>query len=75
MAESWKRSAISDAQAVRLNSLCSLSDDELSPAALAVRVPGASAFWPGSAGRCYAWPRRGHSNWVNRYSRRRRVAT
>jgi LysR family tcuABC transcriptional regulator len=29
---------IADAQAVRLNSLCSLSDDELSPAALAVRV-------------------------------------
>ena len=29
---------IADAEAVRLNSLCSLSDDELSPAALAARV-------------------------------------
>jgi LysR family transcriptional regulator, regulatory protein for tcuABC len=29
---------ISDARVRRLNSLCSLSDDELSPAALAVRV-------------------------------------
>jgi len=36
--ERFQLSAIADAQAVRLNSLCSLSDDELSPAALAVRV-------------------------------------
>jgi LysR family tcuABC transcriptional regulator len=34
----FQLSEITDAQAVRLNSLCSLSDDELSPAALAVRV-------------------------------------
>ena len=31
-------STSSRAQVARLNSLCSLSDDELSPAALAVRV-------------------------------------
>ncbi|MBK6005467.1 LysR family transcriptional regulator [Ramlibacter ginsenosidimutans] len=36
--ERFQLAEIADAQAVRLNSLCSLSDDELSPAALAVRV-------------------------------------
>ena len=36
--ERFQLAEIDDAQAVRLNSLCSLSDDELSPAALAVRV-------------------------------------
>jgi LysR family transcriptional regulator, regulatory protein for tcuABC len=36
--ERFRLSEITDAQARRLNSLCSLSDDELSPAALAVRV-------------------------------------
>ena len=37
-AERFHLAEISDAQARRLNSLCSLSDDELSPAALAARV-------------------------------------
>lgn len=37
-AERFQLSEISDPQARRLNSLCSLSDDELSPAALAARV-------------------------------------
>jgi LysR family tcuABC transcriptional regulator len=41
--ERFQLSEIADAQAVRLNSLCSLSDDELSPAALAVRVVLAGA--------------------------------
>lgn len=36
--ERFRLSEISDPQARRLNSLCSLSDDELSPAALAARV-------------------------------------
>jgi LysR family tcuABC transcriptional regulator len=36
--ERFQLSEIADAQVRRLNSLCSLSDDELSPAALAVRV-------------------------------------
>jgi len=36
--ERFELAQVADAQAVRLNSLCSLSDDELSPAALAVRV-------------------------------------
>ena len=36
--ERFEFAEIADAQVVRLNSLCSLSDDELSPAALAVRV-------------------------------------
>lgn len=36
--ERFQLSEIADPQAVRLNSLCSLSDDELSPAALGVRV-------------------------------------
>jgi len=36
--ERFDLAQVADAQAVRLNSLCSLSDDELSPAALAVRV-------------------------------------
>ena len=36
--ERFALAQIADAQAVRLNSLCSLSDDELSPAGLAVRV-------------------------------------
>ncbi|MBC5785601.1 LysR family transcriptional regulator [Ramlibacter sp. USB13] len=36
--ERFQLAEIADAQVVRLNSLCSLSDDELSPAALAVRV-------------------------------------
>jgi len=36
--ERFRLSEIADAQAVRLNSLCSLSDDELSPAALGARV-------------------------------------
>ena len=36
--ERFRMSEIGDASARRLNSLCSLSDDELSPAALAVRV-------------------------------------
>jgi LysR family tcuABC transcriptional regulator len=36
--ERFALSEIADAQVRRLNSLCSLSDDELSPAALAVRV-------------------------------------
>lgn len=36
--ERFRLSEISDRQARRLNSLCSLSDDELSPAALAARV-------------------------------------
>ncbi len=36
--ERFALAEIADAQARRLNSLCSLSDDELSPAALAVRV-------------------------------------
>jgi LysR family tcuABC transcriptional regulator len=36
--ERFALSEIVDKQATRLNSLCSLSDDELSPAALAVRV-------------------------------------
>jgi LysR family tcuABC transcriptional regulator len=37
-ADRFELSEIADAQVVRLNSLCSLSDDELSPSALAVRV-------------------------------------
>ena len=37
-AEVFEVSEITDARVRRLNSLCSLSDDELSPAALAVRV-------------------------------------
>lgn len=37
-AERFRLSEIGDAQLRRLNSLCSLSDDELSPAALATRV-------------------------------------
>ena len=37
-AEAFEVSEIADAKVRRLNSLCSLSDDELSPAALAVRV-------------------------------------
>jgi LysR family tcuABC transcriptional regulator len=37
-AERFQRSEIADAQVRRLNSLCSLSDDALSPAALATRV-------------------------------------
>jgi LysR family tcuABC transcriptional regulator len=37
-AERFRFSEISDAQVLRLNSLCSLSDDELPPAALATRV-------------------------------------
>lgn len=37
-AERFALSEIADAQVRRLNSLCSLSDDELSPAALATRV-------------------------------------
>jgi len=37
-AERFRMAEISDARARRLNSLCSLSDDELSPAALAVRI-------------------------------------
>ena len=41
--ERFQLCEIADAQAVRLNSLCSLSDDELSPAALAVRVVLAGA--------------------------------
>ena len=36
--ERFELAEIADAQVVRLNSLCSLSDDELSPAGLAVRV-------------------------------------
>lgn len=36
--EAFEVAEISDARVRRLNSLCSLSDDELSPAALAVRV-------------------------------------
>jgi LysR family tcuABC transcriptional regulator len=36
--ERFQFAQIADAQVLRLNSLCSLSDDELSPAALAVRV-------------------------------------
>lgn len=36
--ERFDLAEVADAQAKRLNSLCSLSDDELSPAALAVRV-------------------------------------
>jgi LysR family tcuABC transcriptional regulator len=36
--ERFQLAEIADPQATRLNSLCSLSDDELSPAALAVRV-------------------------------------
>jgi LysR family tcuABC transcriptional regulator len=41
--ERFQLSEIADAQVQRLNSLCSLSDDELSPAALAVRVVLAAA--------------------------------
>lgn len=37
-AQRFRLSEIADAQVRRLNSLCSLSDDELSPAALATRV-------------------------------------
>ena len=37
-AERFRLSELADAQVRRLNSLCSLSDDELSPAALAARV-------------------------------------
>jgi len=37
-AERFHLSEITDREARRLNSLCSLSDDELSPAALAARV-------------------------------------
>ena len=37
-AETFEVAEIADAKVRRLNSLCSLSDDELSPAALAVRV-------------------------------------
>jgi LysR family tcuABC transcriptional regulator len=36
--ERFQLAEVADPQATRLNSLCSLSDDELSPAALAVRV-------------------------------------
>ena len=36
--ERFRLTEIADAEARRLNSLCSLSDDELSPAALAARV-------------------------------------
>jgi LysR family tcuABC transcriptional regulator len=36
--ERFQLAEIVDAQVARLNSLCSLSDDELSPAALAARV-------------------------------------
>ena len=36
--EAFELAEIADARVRRLNSLCSLSDDELSPAALAVRV-------------------------------------
>ena len=37
-AQAFEVAGITDARVRRLNSLCSLSDDELSPAALAVRV-------------------------------------
>ncbi len=55
-AEAFEASEISDARVRRLNSLCSLSDDELSPAALAVRValadcaraPVAAGQWAGA---------------------------
>ena len=52
----FRLSQIGDAQVRRLNSLCSLSDDELSPAALAARVVLAACareiveggHWPGA---------------------------
>ena len=58
--EAFEVVELSDARLRRLNSLCSLSDDELSPAALAVRVELADCARTLVAGGRWAGARASH---------------